>query len=597
MRDDERSGPAPPAPPAPRSSTRERNAVIRRLHDEDPSRTLRELAELTARERPDWRVSVGTVSRVLAAGGRRKRRATRPDAGKPRDRRIEQALPALLALKCRDRIARARPGKLAGAAMAPSALVVEEAKRRGLVPADFTAAQLNRLLRARGVHQRGAEAKRTGPGVVRRYEAARAGARFLFDGTIMGAFYLDASGDFVYMPDTELKQQLKQAGKTRAHILAMVDDHSRALRLGVYDGETARNFVAFLRECFCRPDDPQRIFGGLPATLYADNGSAATSAIGRGALRALGVKLICHRPRTPWSKGKVEAALRRTEGYQRLTKGQPIRSFTEAREFVRGIELELNNGRMAAIGEAPYERFLRSAREQDWAYAPADAAFWRRLAMLRLTGLQVRSDLTLRLGAGEMLALPCGRPFVDLVGRRVDVLVETRPGDGVRAPRKAGEWTAAGGETCIVVVPQTAGAPEHEREVPRVGPEVYRSLQRMPEVETTAAALVKAARAACEAGAIEGPLGAWFGAGAPRRDAPAGRIAEAGPGDGAGRILPQLAGRHEAKRALLEAGFDLADPATERELERLFAGEPACERWALDHLIETGKAPEQEEAA
>ena len=558
---------------------------------------LAEISRRLAAADPAWALTPGSISRVLHAHGRR-RAKVRSDAGKMRKPIDAQAMAALLAIKA-DLAgapalgARRKPGKAVMGRVSTRDAIAEAIDQGVLRSGEINAARFNRHLRENfNIHQRGAEGKRSGPDVVRRFAHKRAGAMYQFDGTPLGQFYIDASGDFEYVPDTDKKAVEKAAGRTRAHVLAFVDDHSRCLRLGAYDGETTRNVLAFAREMFTKSEDDLRPFSGLPRTLYMDNGSGANSDLAMDAWRTLGIKAFPHEPLAPWSKGKVEAGFRRTNSFQELTRGMRLRGFAEFRDFLRRVEIELNNRPMQALaGRTPVQVFTESAliqsHEGKWKYAPNTDAFWRRLMMTRLSDRLVTPELTLSLGEGEIVQLPYARPFCDWIGRRVAISIDSPAG-------RANAWRS-GAETLIVCDPTG----RREYEVPRVPPECYATLLSRPVVETAAQEILRLALAAVEDGRIRTPEGRWIGANGAAYAAPEGVVVEPPTGDLAGAIRPVVMVRaHDVKVRMNKVG--MFDPAS---FVALMDGADEIPEDRLERYLDTGvvedraSAPPAREAA
>ncbi|MBX3352113.1 MAG: transposase family protein [Phycisphaeraceae bacterium] len=589
----------------PRLDTTRRDAAIVRLREQHPNESLSRLRERLVREDESWAVSVGQISKILTARGERSR-APRSDAGRARARVLsEQQLAMVVALvtglagRACQRDATAAidaPGKTVTVAKVPVETALRELEHRGLIPQGVKPSWVYARLKERNIALRGASAERNGPSVVRRFNARRAGARFQFDGTPLGSFYVDASGDFTYLPDTDKKAAAKASDKARAHVLAWVDDHSRCCRLSLYDGETARNVIESAREVFCRSDDPQRPLSGIPTVVYADNGSGLNSALARRMLRAFGVTLVTHRPRAAWGKGKVEALFRRTNGYQELMRGHRPRSFVEARELLRSIEVELNNSPMEALaGATPIEAWMASAQEQlargEWRFAAPDESLWRELRLTRYDGVRVQREGCCLQIAGERIALPLVRPYIDWIGQRVSVLLDTPAGQ-----------RAATGESVVVLAP--SGRERYE--LPRVPPEIHASLTSLSVPVTAADELAAAARIQAHAiaehdRATGARPGEWIGSKGRRATlAPGGVIVrpdlaepDADNGGGGGARVVETVDAHAVKRALLEVGLlhgsDLFD--------RVMAGRDRVSRRELDHALETGEALEQREEA
>jgi hypothetical protein len=353
----------------------------------------------------------------------------------------------------------------------------------------------------------------------------------------------------------------------------------------VCDGETARNVIASARECFSRSHDPQRPMCGLPTVVYTDNGSGASSVLARRMFSAFGVELVTHRPYSAWSKGKVEALFRRTVAYQELARGMRLRSFVEAREFVRSIEVELNNKPMDALGGAtPLEVFVESAGAQAssnaWRFAEADDAQWRELMMTRYDGVRVlREECCLQV-EGERIALPMSRPYIDWIGKRVTVLLDT--------PAGAGGSGGARNETAIVLDPE--GRTRHE--IARVAPHERSSLTGLSEPVARADELTARAKEAARSDALASTAhrsGGWIGERGRRASVSGGvgvRPALDETTNGAGGAV-ELVDAHAVKRALLEAGMlDLFDAVMRgpREERR-----HSVTRRELDHVLETGE--------
>ncbi len=572
--------------------TTERDARIVALDSE--GRSVAAIAAALAAERPDWALSPGSVSRILTRLGRR-RRSVRSDAGRERRTLPDDLIAGVAALKLgfpQDEMMRSssqrpqRPGKRTVGAVSTAAALREMASR-GVGGEDISPGVINRRLRDRyGLLQRGAEARRTGPDVVRRFSARRAMDRVQFDGTLLNSFYLDASGDIVYMPDTEAKQQRKAEGRTRAYVLAFVDDHSRCVRFRACDGETARHVVDFARELTTHTRDQRNPLCGVPRVIYADNGSAACSAMCRAVWSALGVTLVTHAPRAPWGKGKVEAAFARTRGMQDLTRGLRLRGFSDLNLWLADLAAELNHAPMDALGGvSPATALLASAaaRQGEWVYAPDDDAIWRRWRMRRIPGLRVSPDLTISLGGGERVALPHGRPYVDWIGRRITALIDTDPGE--QAADGGARSTLAGSVPSLLVI-----GPDHtvEHEVPRAAPETYASLLTMPVVDGARSELVRMARAAVDGGLLGGDLGAWIGDRAADVGAPAGRTLSTDDLRARSEAIrpDAVVTRRQAEGEMLDQ-WGSVDHAM---LDAIFAGADTCRRADLTRLLTTGEA-------
>lgn len=566
-----------------------RDAAIVRLRAERPACSLDELRAALVREDESYACSVGTISRVLTARGARTRQRTRSDAGRARTRACsEEQLAMIVAVVTGlagrsaqgDPIAR-KPGRTTGARV-PVELAIRDLEHRGLLaPGAVTPTWVYARLRERNLALRGPGVMSGGATVARRFRAARAGARFQFDGTPLGAYYLDASGDFTYLPESDKKAANKAAGRARAHVLAWVDDHSRCCRLTVCDGETARNVIASARECFTRSDDPQRPMSGLPTVAYTDNGSGANSALARRMFHAFGVELVTHAPHSPWSKGKVEALFRRTVAYQELARGMRLRSFVEAREFVRRIEVELNNRPMSALGGAtPLEVFVESASRQaacgGWRFAEADDAQWRELMMTRYDGVRVLREECCLSVEGERIALPLARPYIDWIGQRVAVLLDTAAGS-----------PPAPNETCFVLAPD--GRTRHE--IARAAPRERSSLTGLTAPAARADALTALAKEVARGDALAATAhqsGGWIGAAGRRAPALAGVPVRPAldTADGGSGGAVEMVDAHGVKRALLEAGLLHGSDL----FERVMRGRTGATRRELDHALATGEA-------
>lgn len=584
----------------PRLDTTMRDAAIMRLRSEHPTESLAALRERLIREDESWAVSVGQISKILTARGERSR-APRSDAGRARTRALsEQQLAMVVALvtglagrACqRDPSAAIdAPGRTVTTARVPVEMALRELEHRRLIPEGVSPSWVYARLKERNIALRGQHAERNGPSVVRRFAAKRAGARYQFDGTPLGAYYIDASGDFTYIPESDKKAQAKAAGKTRAQILAWVDDHSRCCRIALEESEGARSVIASAREVFCRSDDPQRPMSGIPTVVYADNGSGLNSALSRRMLRAFGVTLVTHRPRAAWGKGKVEAGFRRMNKYQELLRGHRPRSFVEARELLRSIEIELNNAPMETLdGATPIEAWMASVQPQiargEWRFAAPDDSLWRELRLTRYDGVRVQREGCCLQIAGERIALPLVRPYIDWIGQRVSVLLDTPAAQ-----------RAATGETAIVLDP--SGRERYE--VPRVPPEAHASLTSLSVPVTAADELAAAARVQAHAIADHDRAtgtrpGAWIGAKGQRAALPATGVVvtpDLTDEGGASGGVVDLVDAHAVKRALLDAGLLHGSDL----FERVMAGRDRVSRRELDHALETGEALQRSEEA
>jgi len=259
--------------------------------------------------------------------------------------------------------------------------VLREAKRRGVVPAQFrvSKATLYRFFKRQGLDEDASP-----PVDRRRFEA-------------------ELPND-IWQSDAMHAVKALVNGKLRkTYLFAFIDDMSRFIpHAEFYLNEGIESYTDALRQALAKR--------GLPRKLYVDNGPAFASCHLGHVTASLGIALVHSKPYQPEGRGKMERWFRTVrERFLSLTPdGLPLSVLN--RYLAEWIESDYHTAVHASTGEAPMVRYLRHVhliRE-----APKDLDDYFRKRALR----RVAKDRTVALN-GRLYEAP-----LELIGKQVTLL-------------------------------------------------------------------------------------------------------------------------------------------------------------------------------
>lgn len=260
-------------------------------------------------------------------------------------------------------------------------VLLKEASKRGILPADFKAsrASIYRLLEREGVSKDEQPATDR-----RRFEAEFAndiwqsdclhGPKVIFDGRVR-----------------------------KSYLFGFIDDHSRLIPHAEFAvSERLDAFLSAFEKALRRR--------GVPKKLYVDNGPSFRSHHLAHVTASLGIALVHARPFQPEGKGKIERWFKtvRMQFLSTVGDGLPLDELN--RRLFAWIEEGYHKSVHSSTKQTPLERYLRQIA--DIREAPKDLADYFRKRVLRT----VDKDRTVSL---------CGRLFeapVELIGRQVALL-------------------------------------------------------------------------------------------------------------------------------------------------------------------------------
>ena len=207
-------------------------------------------------------------------------------------------------------------------------------------------------LRRAGLHRQALEAE---PKVFGRYEAEAPNDRWITD------VLVDPWVPFPRIP-----------ASIRARLFIIVDDHSRLIVGGrFYTHENTRSGQDLLRRAI--------VHRGLPAVLYADNGSPFNNGWLTRTCAVLGVRLVHSKPYSPEGRGKQERANRYIrDAFLSEACHHGISDLDELNDrFTAWVEQVANRRRHAETDQRPIDRFEAGGpRRQVEADRLAEAFRW-----------------------------------------------------------------------------------------------------------------------------------------------------------------------------------------------------------------------------
>jgi putative transposase len=197
-----------------------------------------------------------------------------------------------------------------------------------------------------------------------------------------------------------------RAAGRKAYLFCFIDDHSRAVMAGRwgYFEDTIR-LAAALR--------PALAARGVPAGIYADNGSAFVDAALKRAAARLGIKIVHSMPGKPEGRGKIERFFRTVREQFLVEIGDDTGDLGELnRLFTAWVETVYHRRAHSETGQPPLQRWLAGAPFP--APSPAQLAE----AFLWSEHRQVRKDATVKLFGGIYETDPA------LAGRTVECVFD-----------------------------------------------------------------------------------------------------------------------------------------------------------------------------
>lgn len=237
------------------------------------------------------------------------------------------------------------------------------------------------------------------------------------DSTISQQFYLDDDGSIGYEPP--IKRNKNKAGnrKPRLHLIAVIDDHSRALYARFTLGNHTSAWMDTLFYTWSRKENLTFPFYGIPKMLYSDNDSVIKSGKFKKAMKKLGVVLFSHEVGNSRAKGKVERAIGIIQEFEKITKIKRFKSLDEANEALLDWLIGKNSKKHSTIKEAPFARWLRVDKEK-LRNTPSEEIF--NLLHLSSDMRLVHGDLSVRI-FGKSFYLPRKVPFINYVAKKIEV--------------------------------------------------------------------------------------------------------------------------------------------------------------------------------
>ncbi len=267
----------------------------------------------------------------------------------------------------------------------PVTMLLEDLKRRLLVPKHVGLSSVYRLL-----HRNGLMKKTTAAEDRRKYEAAQPNDIW--------------QSDVMHGPMVTVNQRQR-----KTYLIAFLDDHSRLIPFaGFYLSEKLASFMDAFEKALSKR--------GLPRKLYVDNGAAYRSHKLEYTCASLSIALIHARPYKPQGKGKIE---RFFKSIRAAFLPQADRSSLERlnRSFNQWLDHYYHQRKHSGTGMTPFGRFTKNL--SCIRKAPGDLKDHFRKAVNRT----VAKDRTITLD-GKLYEAP-----VPLIGKRVLLLYhEHEPG-------------------------------------------------------------------------------------------------------------------------------------------------------------------------
>jgi hypothetical protein len=320
----------------------------------------------------------------------------------------------------------------------------------GLAELEIHPETLRRHLRERGVSRRD-NTQDLRPH--RRWEAPHPGYLWQIDSTCAAQYYVDTDRSIGY-EQPHLKNKNKEGNqRSRVWLIGVVDDYTRVRWARFYTGNDAFAWQDVLFRCMAGFADPARWPAfGVPQRIYSDQDAAMKSAVMTKTLQALQVERLLALPSTAaWTnaqaKGKVERTLGvLVQGFEKVTRWSRFPSIDAMNAALLEHLVWLNNRIHSGTRCVPFERWL----EADQVIQLPAEELLRRLRFHSVervitSGVEIHLDST-------KYQLPHRRPFVDHIGRKVEV--RYREGEGVITVVLAGEEHEI---AAVTALPDAAG--------------------------------------------------------------------------------------------------------------------------------------------
>ncbi len=281
---------------------------------------------------------------------------------------------------------------------------------------------LRRALREAGVSRRdNAQDLR----VHRRWEASKPNELWQMDSTVSASYYIDTDDTIGYEAPVVLNKTKAGNGLPRVWLIGIVDDMSRVTWARFYTANSALAWrdllIRAMREGAFGPEQEWPAFG-LPEKVYTDQDSAMKSAVMTRTLELLGVERMLALPSTEHetnaqAKGKVERALGIIlHGFEKTARAKRFTSLEEMNQSLRQYLIWRNNSVHSETKAAPFERFLTA---DSLTLLPPRELMAR--VLYKEVERVVQSDVAIKL-EGKVFQLPRRAPFVDHIGKKVQVL-------------------------------------------------------------------------------------------------------------------------------------------------------------------------------
>lgn len=162
--------------------------------------------------------------------------------------------------------------------------------------------------------------------------------------------------DAVYLPDPCNPQKVR-----KCYLHLFIDDYSRYVPYGAF---YFRENMPVMEDCFRKA----LLLGGVPSTVYWDNGSVYRAKQLQRIMARLGVEVIYSRPFMPRGKGKVERAFKTIkEAFYPEARHADITTLAELNEFFHAwLNERYHKVVHSSTKQTPLERWQAGAEQVRW---------------------------------------------------------------------------------------------------------------------------------------------------------------------------------------------------------------------------------------
>ncbi len=251
----------------------------------------------------------------------------------------------------------------------------------------------------------------------RRWEAEYPNQLHQIDSTVAQQFYLDDDGSVGYESPSQRYKNKAGNRKPRLVLIQVIDDHSRVKYARFTLGNHYLAWMEALYNFWIKKSVNYFPAYGLCKILYSDNDSVIKSKRFTKAMEKLGVKIQTHEVGNSQAKGKVENGFRVLQEFEKVTKIKKWSSLDEANEALFDFLIWYNSRPHSSTKERPFERWLK-IDPATLVNAPGEELF--NLLHLDFCTRLIHADLHVEM-FGKQFQLPRRQPFVNYVGKRVEI--------------------------------------------------------------------------------------------------------------------------------------------------------------------------------